>query len=96
MVAAVNRQQRAEAMTRTEDSGKVAVVLVADFHYDGQFDVAVLAGVGYMGAMTTYRMHLWDPAETPLKKSKPILGNPSLEPLRKAVIALRTRRPTVD
>lgn len=69
-----------------EDSGKAAVVLVADFNYDGYPDVAVLAGVGYMGAMTTYRLHLWDPAERRFKKFKPVLGNPSLEPLRKAVI----------
>lgn len=68
------------------ERGAAAPLLVADFNYDGYDDIAVLAGVGYGGAMTTYWLHLWEPTERKFKKFSSILGNPTLEPSRKAVI----------
>lgn len=70
-----------------DERGRAAPLLIADFNYDGFEDVAVLAGSGYGGALTTYWLYLWSPAEQRYSKFKGILGNPTLEPARKAVIA---------
>ena len=81
---------RTQALTEaleSEERGRAAPLLVADFNYDGFEDVAVLAGSGYGGALTTYWLYLWNPAEQRYSKFKGILGNPTLEPSRKAVIA---------
>lgn len=79
--------QKLDDTLEEAEAGKAGIALTADFNYDGYLDVAVLAGSGYAGAMTTYALHLWSPSERKFKRFKPILGNPTLEPSRQAVIS---------
>ena len=85
--SADGKSQKLDDALEEGESEKAAIALVADFNYDGFDDVAVLAGVGYGGAMTTYWLHVWEPRERKFKKFSTILGNPTLEPSRKAVIS---------
>lgn len=59
----------------------------ADFNHDGHADIALIAGVGNGGALATYRIHLWDESARQFRKFGPIVGNPTLQPARKALVA---------
>lgn len=80
------KQSLGEAMD-DDERGRSALLLQADFNYDGHADVALIAGVGYGGAISTYRVFLWDAAARRFRKFPHIVGNPTLEPRRKALIS---------
>jgi hypothetical protein len=79
-------QALGEAMEDAE-RGRVAPLLLADFNFDGHTDLALVAGVGYGGAISTYWVHLWDDKAGQFQKFPRIIGNPTLEPARRALIA---------
>lgn len=81
-----HRQTLVEAMD-DDERGRTAPLLQADFNYDGHTDLALVAGVGYGGAVATYWVFLWDDAARNFRKFPAIVGNPELEPRRKALIA---------
>lgn len=80
------KQPLGEAMD-DDERGRSALLLQADFNFDGYTDLALIAGVGYGGAISTYWVFLWDDAARRFRKFPHIVGNPMLEPQRRALIA---------
>lgn len=80
------KQSLAERMD-DDERGRSALLLQADFNYDGHTDIALIAGVGYSGAISTYWVYLWDDATRSFRKFPRIIGNPQLVPQRRALIA---------
>ncbi len=81
------RQQDLGEVLEEGERERSAPLLQADFNYDGHADIALIAGVGYGGALATYRLYLWDEPGRQFRKFGPIVGNPTLQPARKALIA---------
>lgn len=80
------KQSLGEAMD-DDERGRAALLLQADFNYDGYTDIGLIAGVGYGGAITTYWLYLWDEPKRSFRKFPRIIGNPTLVPARRALIA---------
>ena len=80
------KQSLGEAMD-DDERGRAALMLQADFNYDGYTDIGLIAGVGYSGAIATYWVYLWDDSKRSFRKFPRIIGNPTLVPARRALIA---------
>lgn len=80
------KQSLGEAMD-DDERGRAALMLQADFNFDGYTDIGLIAGVGYGGAVTTYWVYLWDEKKRSFRKFPRIVGNPTLVPARQALIA---------
>jgi hypothetical protein len=69
-----------------EERFNAALILQADFNYDGYGDFAIHSGSGYAGAISGYQIYLWDAVQGRFNAYKEIVGNPVLVPSRKALL----------
>lgn len=80
------RRQPLDLAMDDDERGRAAVLLQADFNHDGHADIALIDGVGYGGALANYRVYLWDAPAQMFRRFPHVVGNPTLEPSRKALI----------